>query len=132
MLAAPDFHHQHLNSVAPDAAIDFYVKPPAVPDRPSRGPRPRATPETPPYPLLRGLSRLRCAALHRAASRCGRQPLGAGDAANAASQAPAGDAGMAHGRFPGCAPEGRPLKYRLFYLSANLPRGIVLTRCRVR
>jgi catechol 2,3-dioxygenase-like lactoylglutathione lyase family enzyme len=26
MLPAPDFHHLHLNSVDPDAAIDFYVK----------------------------------------------------------------------------------------------------------
>ena len=26
MLAAPRFHHLHLNSVDPDAAIDFYVK----------------------------------------------------------------------------------------------------------
>jgi hypothetical protein len=26
MLPAPSFHHLHLNSVAPDAAIDFYVR----------------------------------------------------------------------------------------------------------
>src|SRR5262245_31043201 len=26
MLAAPGFHHLHLNSVDPDAAIDFYVR----------------------------------------------------------------------------------------------------------
>ena len=26
MLAAPGFHHLHLNSVDPDAAIDFYTR----------------------------------------------------------------------------------------------------------
>jgi hypothetical protein len=26
MLSAPGFHHLHLNSVDPDAAIDFYVR----------------------------------------------------------------------------------------------------------
>jgi len=26
MLPAPGFHHLHLNSVDPDAAIDFYVR----------------------------------------------------------------------------------------------------------
>jgi hypothetical protein len=26
MLATPGFHHLHLNSIDPDAAIDFYVR----------------------------------------------------------------------------------------------------------
>ncbi len=66
---------------------------------------PRQTPKTKPYPILIGLSRLRIALLCLDASSFGKQPLRAGDAASAASEAwpQAGDAGMP----PGCFPELR-------------------------
>jgi hypothetical protein len=58
-----------------------------------------------PYPILRRLSRPRRAALRLAAGRCGRQPLGAGDAAVAA-----GEVGPPAGRAA--------RKCRLFFLSS--------------
>ncbi len=48
------------------------------PPRPPRPPFPRPSPqqpsEAPPYPILSGMSRPRCAALRRAVNRCGGQP----------------------------------------------------------
>jgi hypothetical protein len=46
----------------------------------------RETPAALPYPILSYLSRPRLAALRLAAGRCGRPPLGARDAASAASK----------------------------------------------
>jgi len=40
MLPAPSFHHLHLNSVDPDAAIDFYLRQFATSARASWGGRP--------------------------------------------------------------------------------------------
>ena len=101
--------------------------------RPPRGleapfqavPRPsyRETPETSPHPILSRMSRPRIAALRLAASRCGRQPLGTGAAAIAASEGrpAAGGAGMPQGCFQGCAPEGPALKCLLKYLYVVRP-----------
>jgi hypothetical protein len=56
------------------------------PNGPSQGPRPRRTLETLPYPILSRLPTPRIAALRLAASRCGKQPQGTGDAASAAAR----------------------------------------------
>ena len=58
------------------------------------------TPDALPSPILRRLSRPRLAARRLAAGRCGRQPLGAGDAAVAAGEVgpPAGRAARGAGR----------------------------------
>jgi len=52
-------------------AIPFESIPSSLPSRPSRGRRPRAPLMALPYPILRWMSRLRGAALRRAAGRAG-------------------------------------------------------------
>jgi hypothetical protein len=42
MLAGPVFHHLHLNSVDPDAAIDFYIRRFLRPENDWQGGRPAA------------------------------------------------------------------------------------------
>ena len=96
---------QTLVSPAVSAKIDGFLwsifppaRPPAFPDGPSRGPRPRRTLQSSASPLLLCLSRPRLAAPRRAARRCGRPSRRAGDAASAA-----GDNGRRRRRTAGAA-----------------------------
>jgi hypothetical protein len=76
----------------------------AVRTRPSRGARTAKPPQMPSEPILNNMSRLCKAALCLAASRCGNQPL------------PAGDSGKPKGRFRGLRSGRAGAKMLLNYL----------------